>query len=79
MNDNAFAAKAYTLAVHPEDVVIVHLEYEMDADTCSHCFKAFTDLLRSRGYTNPIIILQPGQMIESLSRVKVLELLHEQT
>lgn len=79
MNEQDFAAKAYTLAVHPEDVVIVHLEYEMDGATCSACVKAFTDLLRSRGYTNPIIILQPGQLIESLPRTKVLELLHEES
>ena len=78
MSNESFEAKAYTLTVHPEDVVIVHLEYEMDQETEPACIQAFIDVLRSRGYTNPVIILQPGQMIQSLPRARVMELLHDQ-
>ena len=76
MTPQEFTAKAYTLAVQPEDVVIIHLEYDMDLATTQSLTHAFTDMLRTRGYTNPIVILQPGQMLESLPRQEVLQRLY---
>lgn len=77
MSDQPFEAKAYTIAVLPKDIVIVHIAYDEDEPTQSTFVDAFMRILRSRGYTNPIIVLQPGQRIESLYRATVLELLHE--
>lgn len=65
MDTSDIAFKAYTLHVAERDIVVLHLEYDMQPETIQPFLDAFTKMLRSRSLDNMVLVLQPGQMLST--------------